>query len=120
MTLHAVIEALLYVVVLTALAVPLGYYMARVFNGESRWALPLERGIYKLASVDKSAEMRWTQYALALLAFNLLGFIVVYALQRLQGFLPLNPAGFGAVSPEVSFNTAASFVTNTNWQGLWW
>lgn len=89
-------------------------------NGQSRltaWGRPLERGIYRLAGIDPQAEMGWKRYALAVLAFNILGIVAVYALQRLQGLLPLNPAGMGAVSPDSSLNTAISFVANTNWQG---
>jgi K+-transporting ATPase ATPase A chain len=107
--------------VLLAAAWPLGLYMARVFKGERlfglEWVLgPVERGIYRLAGVKAESEQRWTQYAAGMLLFNLLGLLVVYGLQRVQGVLPLNPAGFGAVTPDLAFNTAASFATNTNWQ----
>jgi K+-transporting ATPase ATPase A chain len=78
---------------------------------------PLERLLYRLCGVDPAKEMRWTQYALAMLAFNLLGGLVVYGLQRLQAYLPLNPQAFSGVSPDSSFNTATSFISNTNWQG---
>src|SRR5205823_14601733 len=77
----------------------------------------LERLIYRLADVRANDEMTWKTYALTMLLFNLAGLLAVYALQRLQGVLPLNPEGLGAVSPDSSFNTAVSFVTNTNWQG---
>ena len=77
---------------------------------------PTERPLYRLAGVDPREEQSWLGYALALLAFNLAGVLVLYALQRLQGGLPLNPAGMAAVPPELAFNTAVSFVTNTNWQ----
>ncbi len=89
-------------------------------NPQSRltaWGRPLERGIYRLAGIDPQAEMGWQRYALAVLAFNIVGIAAVYALQRLQGVLPLNPAGLGAVAPDSALNTAISFVTNTNWQG---
>ena len=76
-----------------------------------------ERGLYRLAGVEPDAGMGWRQYAIALLAFNFLGVLAVYALQRLQGVLPLNPPGMAAVSADSAFNTAVSFVTNTNWQG---
>jgi K+-transporting ATPase ATPase A chain len=109
-----------YVVVLIALAKPLGAYMADVYEGRSaalRFGAPLERLIYRLCGTDPGKEMRWTQYAIASLWFTLVGLIAVYALQRLQASLPFNPAGMAAVSPDSSFNTAISFITNTNWQG---
>lgn len=94
--------------------------MARVFQGEPTWLSPLlsplERAIYRVSGVDPAAEQRWTGYAAAVLAFNATGMVLLYALQRLQGFLPLNPQGFGPVTPDLAFNTAASFTTNTNWQ----
>src|ERR1700694_5774705 len=90
-------------VVLIALVKPLGAYMARIYQGEpamlNRAGAPLERGLYRLAGVDPAHEMRWTEYAIAMLLFNLLGFLAVYALQRFQALLPLNPQAFGAVSP---------------------
>jgi len=110
-----------YLVVLLAISPFLGRYIRIAMeNGQSRltaWGRPLERGIYRLAGIDPQAEMGWKRYALAVLAFNVLGVVVVYALQRVQGMLPLNPAGLGAVSPDSSLNTAISFVANTNWQG---
>ncbi len=110
-----------YLVVLLAIAPFLGRYIRIAMeNGQSRltaWGRPLERGIYRLAGIDPQAEMGWKRYVLAVLAFNILGIVAVYALQRLQGLLPLNPAGMGAVSPDSSLNTAISFVANTNWQG---
>jgi potassium-transporting ATPase potassium-binding subunit len=100
---------------------PLGLYMAQVFTGAPVWPLrlgaPLERWIYRLCGVDVSQESSWQAYAAALVLFNLLGALTVYALQRLQGWLPLNPQGFAAVTADSAFNTAVSFVTNTNWQG---
>ena len=111
----------LYLVVLLALAPKLGRYISLAVNdGSTRltaWGRPFERGLYKLAGIRAEREMHWKQYALALLAFNILGVLVVYGLQRLQAYLPLNPAGMAAVSPDSSFNTALSFVGNTNWQG---
>ena len=111
----------LYVVVLLLLAKPLGAYMAGVYEGRATLAQrvggPLERLIYRGAGVDPNEDMHWTRYALAMLWFNLLGGLAVYALQRLQQWLPLNPQGMAAVSPDSSFNTAVSFITNTNWQG---
>jgi K+-transporting ATPase ATPase A chain len=100
---------------------PLGVYIANVMEGRPIWILrmgaPLERVVYRLSGIDPATEMGWKQYAIALLVFNALGALVVYALQRFQVWLPLNPQRFGNVSPDSSFNTAVSFVTNTNWQG---
>lgn len=111
----------LYLAVLLALAPFLGRYIRIAMeDGQSRWTAwgrPLERIIYRLSGIDPQAEMGWKRYALAVLAFNILGIIAVYALQRLQGMLPLNPAGMGPVSPDSALNTAISFVANTNWQG---
>jgi K+-transporting ATPase ATPase A chain len=110
-----------YLAVLLAIAPLLGRYIRIAMeNGQSRltaWGRPIERGIYRLAGVDPQAEMGWKRYAVAVLAFNIIGIAAVYALQRLQGMLPLNPAGMGAVSPDSALNTAISFVANTNWQG---
>jgi len=112
-----------YFAILLALTKPLGIYMYRIFNGERTFLSPLlrpvERGVYRLTGVDENREMRWTTYLVALLLFNFLGFLVVYLLQRLQGGLPLNPQGLPGVEPTSSFNTAVSFVTNTNWQGYY-
>ena len=115
------IQCGLYLVVLLTLAKPLGEFFAKVLTGERHFLVPalgwLERLTYKASGVDPQREMRWTEYALATLLFNFAGLIVVYLLQRLQGLLPLNPAGMGAVSADSSWNTAVSFATNTNWQG---
>ncbi len=111
----------LYLAVLVAIAPVLGRYIrVAMEDGRSRltaWGRPLERGIYRLAGIDPQAEMGWKRYAAAVLVFNLIGIAAVYALQRVQGLLPLNPAGLGAVSPDSALNTAISFVSNTNWQG---
>ncbi len=120
MMLPAIFQTTLFMVILTLLAVPLGGLMAWILQGDERfmkggWGAP-ERALYRLAGIHPAEEMTWKRYAVALLLFNLVGTLGVYALQRLQGVLPLNPSGMGAVSPEVSFNTAVSFVTNTNWQ----
>jgi K+-transporting ATPase ATPase A chain len=100
---------------------PLGKYIESVLEGRPCLALriggPLERGLYRSCGVEPGREMSWKDYTIALLLFNLLGALIVYALQRLQAALPLNPQALGAVSPDSSFNTAISFVTNTNWQG---
>jgi potassium-transporting ATPase potassium-binding subunit len=115
-----VVQILLFIVVLVALVKPLGTLMAKVYDGERTFLSPvlepIERGIYRLAAIKPSVESNWKRYALALLLFNFIGFVVVYLLQRLQGVLPLNPQGFAAVSPDSSFNTAVSFASNTNWQ----
>jgi len=121
MTANGALQPVLYVVVLLALAKPLGAYMARAYEGRpiglDRVLGWLERLIYRLCGVRSGEEMGWKAYAVAMLLFNFLGFLAVYLLQRLQGALPLNPQGLGAVSPDSSFNTAVSFATNTNWQG---
>ncbi|WP_144631154.1 potassium-transporting ATPase subunit KdpA [Bordetella genomosp. 13] len=110
-----------FLAVLLGVAPFLGRYIKEAMeNGQYRltgWGRPLERLCYRAAGVDPRAEMGWKHYVLALLLFNVLGFVAVYALQRLQGGLPWNPAGLGAVSPDSSLNTAISFVANTNWQG---
>ena len=102
------------------IAWPLGLYLSRVWNGERTWLDPVLRPVegifYKAAGVDPNRSQGWLGYAGALLAFNLAGFIVLYGLLRLQGVLPMNPQGFAGVSPHLAFNTAVSFVTNTNWQ----
>src|ERR1017187_7787061 len=107
--------------ILVLWAKPLGSYMADVMEGRPNFALRagarIEGFLYRLCGIDSSEEMSWTQYAIALPLFNVLGAVVVYGLQRLQFFLPLNPQKFVAVSPDSSFNTAVSFITNTNWQG---
>ena len=125
MTGHALILLCLYMAVLLALSYPLGAYLAQCMDGQGGGAAraarrllgPVERLIYRLCGVRADQEMGWAQYALALLLFGGLGALAVYALQRVQGWLPLNPQALGAVSPDSSFNTAVSFVTNTNWQG---
>ncbi|MEQ1884797.1 MAG: potassium-transporting ATPase subunit KdpA [Bryobacteraceae bacterium] len=122
MTPGGVFQIVSYFLILLALTKPIGLYMARVFQGQRtflhrplRW---LETLVYKLAGVREDEEQHWTRYAGALIGFSLASFLFTYAIQRLQGFLPLNPQQFGAgnVSPDLSFNTAVSFATNTNWQ----
>jgi potassium-transporting ATPase potassium-binding subunit len=111
----------LFLLLLLACVKPLGLHMARVFEGQPLWLTraggAVERRIYGLCGIDPRSEMDWKQYALALLLFNALGTLAVYALQRSQGWLPLNPQKFPGVSADSAFNTAVSFVTNTNWQG---
>jgi K+-transporting ATPase ATPase A chain len=120
MTLNGWIQILLYCVVVTLLVRPLGGYMSRLFSGDRTFLSPVlgpvERGLYRIAGTNEREEQHWTTYAVAMLLFNLAGFIVLYFLQRLQGALPFNPAGMTAVPSELAFNTAASFMTNTNWQ----
>ncbi len=120
MTPNGILQTVLYFVLLSAAAMPLGRYMARVYAGKpvflNRLAGPLERAIYRCCRIDREEEMTWKVYAGGLLAFNLLGFLAVCLLQRLQGFLPFNPREFSAVPLALAFNTAVSFVTNTNWQ----
>ncbi len=120
MTGNGYLQLGLYLAVLLACAWPLGGYMARIYRGNIPWAMrwlrPLERGIYRLAGVRGDESMAWTRYAFAVLLFNLLGFLAVFALQRLQDVLPLNPDGMAATTADLAFNTAASFATNTNWQ----
>ncbi|RVU17840.1 potassium-transporting ATPase subunit KdpA [Methylobacterium oryzihabitans] len=120
MTSNGWIQIALYCAVVLALVKPLGLYMTRVFSGERTFLSPLlapvERGLYRAAGIDARQEQTWLGYAGAMVVFNLLGFVLLYALLRWQALLPLNPAGQAAVAPDLAFNTAASFVTNTNWQ----
>ncbi|MER8748936.1 potassium-transporting ATPase subunit KdpA [Mesorhizobium sp. M1050] len=120
MTLNGWIQILVYCGIIILLVKPLGGYMHRVFKGDrtllSPLFGPLERGLYRVCGTSEREEQHWTTYAAALLLFNLAGFLVLYVLQRLQGSLPYNPAGMTAVEPGLAFNTAASFMTNTNWQ----
>jgi len=121
MTVNGILQCTLYMVVLIGLARPLGAYMARVYEGERTFLHPLlgpvERVLYRLSGVDPEEGMTWKNYALAFMWFNVLGLVAVYAIQRLQGVLPLNPQEFPAVSADSALNTATSFATNTNWQG---
>jgi K+-transporting ATPase ATPase A chain len=99
---------------------PLGIYMARVYQGQPIWidrALgPLERLLYRISGIDPKKDMGWKKYAISLLAFSLAGFLLLYLVQRIQGVFPSGPSGVGAIRPDLAFNTAVSFVTNTNWQ----
>jgi len=121
MTLNGILQIVFYLVVLVLLAKPLGGFMARVFERKRTFLDPVfgpvERFIYRMARINPDEEMDWKANAVAMLLFNVFGLLVVYSLQRLQQFLPLNPQGFGAVTPDSSFNSAVSFTTNTNWQG---
>jgi len=120
MTLNGWIQILLYCGILILLVKPVGWYMTRVFAGQSTLLspimVPIERSFYRLAGTSETENQHWTSYAAAMLFFNLIGVLFLYALLRLQGLLPFNPAGMTAVGPELAFNTATSFVTNTNWQ----
>ena len=121
MTLPGWIQILIFCAIVLALVKPLGSYMTRVFKGERTFLspvlAPVERGLYALAGTHEREEQHSSAYAAALLLFNLAGLLLLYALQRFQGLLPLNPDGMSAVAPDLAFNTAVSFVTNTNWQG---
>lgn len=120
MTILGWVQIALFVALVVLVARPLGGYLARVVEGErtllSPVLLPVERGFYRLAGVDAKAEQHWLTYGLAMLLFNGAGLVLLYALQRLQAVLPLNPQGLPAVAPDLALNTAVSFVTNTNWQ----
>ena len=120
MTVLGWIQIVLYVLLIAALTRPLGGYLTAVFAGErtllSPVLAPLERGFYRLAGVDAQAEQRWLTYAVAMLMFNFMGVLLLFALLRLQALLPLNPQTMTAVPPDLAFNTAISFVTNTDWQ----
>jgi K+-transporting ATPase ATPase A chain len=120
MTANGLLQVVLFVGLLILLAKPLGSYMARIYEGDPprwiRFLRPVERGTYRICGVRPEAEMTWAHYAIAVLAFNLAGIAVVYLLQRVQGHLPWNPQGMPGVGALLSFNTAVSFGTNTNWQ----
>ncbi len=115
-----VVRIVVYLAVVFLLVKPLGAYMARVYEGGRTFLdpvlRPLERLLYRLCRIDPDEDMTWQTYTIAMLVFTMAGFFLLYALQRLQGVLPFNPQRFGAVSPDLAFNTAMSFTTNTNWQ----
>ncbi|MDO8689775.1 MAG: potassium-transporting ATPase subunit KdpA, partial [Dehalococcoidia bacterium] len=120
MTPPGILQILILLVSLLVLTRPVGAYMARVFSGEktplSPVLKPVESLVYRLTGVDPAVEQDWTGYAVGMLIFSLAGMLALYGLERLQGLLPLNPQGLGGVAPDLAFNTAASFTTNTNWQ----
>src|SRR5246127_1667323 len=120
MTVIGWIQILLYCAIVAALAVPLGGYMTRVFNGErtllSPVLRPVEAALYWIGGVDERREQHWVTYTVSMLFFHVGGFLILYALMRLQAFLPFNPAEQSAVAQDLSFNTTVSFITNTNWQ----
>jgi K+-transporting ATPase ATPase A chain len=115
------VQVALLLGLLLATAVPLGRFIAQLADGRRTLLhpvlAPVERGFYRLAGIDPAQEMGWKAYAFALVLFNALCFLIHYALLRWQAFLPFNPRDLGAVSPQLSFNTAISFVSNTSWQG---
>jgi K+-transporting ATPase ATPase A chain len=120
MTLNGWIQILIYCAVIAALTRPLGGFMYRLFGGERVWLSPVlgpvERGFYRLAGVNAKTEQSWLSYAIAMLVFNAAGFFLLYAMLSLQHLLPMNPQNLPALSPHLAFNTAVSFITNTNWQ----
>jgi K+-transporting ATPase ATPase A chain len=120
MTFNGWLQIAIYAALVVLLTRPLGGYMTRVFTGQRTLLrpvlLPIERGIYRLCGVKQDEEQHWVSYAIAMLAFSFAGFVVMYAIQRMQNLLPLNPQAQDAVSPGLAFNTSISFMTNTNWQ----
>ena len=120
MTLNGWLQIAFFLLAILLVTKPLGVYMARVFNRERTFLdpvlRPIERLLYRLTFVDENREMKWPEYAISMLLFSLVPMLLLYLIQRVQGFLPLNPQKFGAVAPYLAFNTAASFTTNTNWQ----
>ncbi len=120
MTLNGWLQIALYLFAILLVTKPLGVYMTRVFNRERTFLdpvlRPIERLLYRFTWVDENHEMRWTEYAVSMLLFSVVPMLLLYLIQRVQGFLPFNPQKFAAVPPDLAFNTAASFTTNTNWQ----
>ncbi|MGH9539698.1 MAG: potassium-transporting ATPase subunit KdpA [Terriglobales bacterium] len=120
MTANGWLQIIVYLALLLAVTKPVGIFMARVFNREHTFLdpvlRPIERLLYRLTLVDEEHDMKWTEYAFSMLLFSLVSMLVLYLIERLQQFLPLNPQKFAAVTPDLAFNTAASFTTNTNWQ----
>ncbi|MET4799937.1 potassium-transporting ATPase subunit KdpA [Bradyrhizobium sp. LB11.1] len=120
MTVIGWLQIILFCVIIVALAKPLGWYMTRVFKGERTFLLPvlrpIESGIYWISGVDEKREQHWLTYTVSMLLFHVGGFLIIYGVMRSQSVLPFNPAGQGAVAEDLSFNTAISFITNTNWQ----
>src|SRR3981081_2754794 len=120
MTIIGWIQILLYCAIIVALTKPLGWYMTRVFNGERTFLSPIlrpvEAGLYWIGGGDEKREQHWLTYTVAMLLFHVGGFLILYAVMRLQAVLPFTPAEQSAVAQDLSFNTAISFITNTNWQ----
>ncbi|WP_425616000.1 potassium-transporting ATPase subunit KdpA [Anatilimnocola sp. NA78] len=120
MTLNGSIQLILFVATILLIAKPIGLYMAWVYDGKTRlqrWLSPLEARLYRWCGIDADHEMTWQQYAGAVLSLSVVGFVLLYLMQRVQNLLPLNPQQLPAITADSSFNTAVSFVTNTNWQG---
>src|SRR5438034_4038935 len=119
-TVNGWIQIVLFLAAILSVTAPLGRFMTRVFNRERTWLnpvlRPIERAIYRATGVDETREMRWTEYAVAMLLFSGVSMLVLYLMQRTQQWLPWNPQRFAAVPEDLAFNTAASFTTNTNWQ----
>src|SRR5271167_1896805 len=120
MTTNGWIQIFVFLALILAITKPLGVYMARVFSGERTFLYsvlrPIERVLYRVTGVDEKHEMRWTEYAYTMLLFSGATMLLLYVIERVQQWLPLNPQKFGAVGQALAFNTAASFTTNTNWQ----
>src|ERR1700690_3113491 len=120
MTINGWMQIFLFLALILAITKPLGVFMARVFSGERTFldpvARPIERLLYRVTGVDEKHEMRWTEYAFSMLLFSGATMLLLYLIERVQRFLPLNPQKFGAVAQALAFNTASSFTTNTNWQ----
>src|SRR5882724_1344122 len=120
MNTNNLIQCLFYLMAILVLTKPVGWYMAKVYEGEmpgpAKWLVPFERLIYRIWGVNSQEEMDWKTYAFAALWSGAIGFLFFYLIQRIQHHLPLNPAGLGPVVPDVAFNTALSFLTNTEWQ----
>ncbi len=120
MTINGWLQIAIFLALILAVTKPMGVFMTRVFNRERTFLdpvlRPIERLIYRLTGVDENHEMRWTEYAFAMLLFSVVSMLLLYLMERVQGFLPLNPQKFAAVPQALAFNTAASFTTNTNWQ----
>jgi potassium-transporting ATPase potassium-binding subunit len=120
MTLNGILQIIVFFLAVLALTKPLGLYMAKVYSGEKTFADrvvgPFERLLYKVCRIDPKAEQRWTTYTFAMLAFSLVSLVVLYLQMRFQAGLGLNPQNLSNVPPDLAFNTAVSFTTNTNWQ----
>ncbi len=120
MTANGWFQILFFLALIFLVTKPMGVHMARVFNRERTFMdpvlRPIEKLLYRVTTVDETHEMRWTEYAISMLLFSLVSMVVLYLMERMQGFLPFNPQKLGAVSPaHLAFNTAASFTTNTRW-----
>src|ERR1700728_1791680 len=116
MTIQGLLYIALVFVLVLGCAFPMGRYLAAIFEGRVRWLAPLENGFYKLAGVDPARQMKWQDYAVTLLLLSVIHLLLLYAILRLQFYLPFNPQHIAGMSPRLAFNTAASFATNTNWQ----